>query len=125
LAEKVRADFVVRLGEGGLLGLDLKLGGKAFPLTMEAERAADVGRALLAGATVSRVSGDGEPGAVVQNCVFPVEEWWTGKSVADGAPMLVVSIAGGLQLAFRFGADGAQECGAALARTGAAVASET
>lgn len=115
MPETVKADLVVRRGEDDLLRLDLQLGGKAFPLRMEAARAGEVGRAMLAGATVARYGQPLQPDAILDTCIFPVEEWWTGKATADGAPMLVLAVAGGLQLAFRFAGDSARACGESLA----------
>lgn len=115
MPETVKADLVVRRGEGDLLRIDLHLGGKDFPLRMEAARAAEVGRAMLAGATVARYGQPLAADAILDTCVFPVEEWWTGKATADGAPMLVLAVAGGLQIAFRFAGDSARACGESLA----------
>jgi len=93
----------------------LKHAKEVFTLTpREATRA---GVALLAASTVCHSKSRRPPsGTKIENCHFPVTAWSTGRSVANGEPVLLLTIPGGQVLVFQLTDPTSEAVGRALIR---------
>ena len=75
------------------------------------------GLALLAASVVSNSPARRPPlGTRIENCHFPVLAWTTGRSAANGEPVLLLTIPGGQVLVFQLTGPAAETCGRALVR---------
>jgi hypothetical protein len=75
---------------------------------------------LLRCAAINSKAPPSEPqrDAIIPDSHLPVVHWRMGEPTVDGEPILILTLAGGATLAFRFPPHAAQQCGRALAQTG-------
>jgi hypothetical protein len=62
---------------------------------------------------------------IISESYLPVVHWQMGHPLADGEPVLVLTLAGGTRLALKFPPQAAQKCGKALEQAGAVAGSST
>jgi hypothetical protein len=93
----------------------LRHGEEFFTLSpLEATR---MGLALLAASVVCNSSARRPAvGTKIENCHFPVTAWSTGRSVANGEPVLLLTIPGGQVMVFQLTGPASEGCGRALVR---------
>jgi hypothetical protein len=85
--------------------------------TLTPHEATSAGVALLAASVVCH-SKSRRPrrGTKIENCHFPVKAWSTGRSVANGEPVLLLTIPGGQVLVFQLTDPTSEAVGRALIR---------
>lgn len=88
-------------------------------LAMPGEVAARLGRSLLVAGTQSSTSLlQVDPGTVISDGSLEVEQLRVGFHAETGAPVIVLTIAHGVQMTFHMSAEGAQVAGHALQAAG-------
>ena len=93
--------------------MTLRHGEHVFELT--APEAMRAGLGLLAASVIANsTTQKPPPGTLVENCHFPVTAWSTGRSVANGEPVLLLTIPGGQILVFQLTGVSAEAAGKAL-----------
>lgn len=107
--------FAVEVGAENQPSMKVKVGEKEIPLPLSAAQAGELGRALLAASAVCSSPSPHPQGTRVDNCHFPILKFGTGRSTANGLPLLIVEVPGGIQLTLQFDAELARKCGASLA----------
>jgi hypothetical protein len=86
-------------------------------LTLTAQEATKVGVALLAASVVCHSkSRRPPPGTKIENCHFPVTTWSTGRSTANGHPVLLLTIPGGQVMVFQMTGTMTEAVGRAMVR---------
>lgn len=120
--QNVNIGFAVRYLNDQQVNFVVSAEGRSSPLIdlkVGPTEAAVLGRALLAASAVCRsLPPKPESGSTLSDCHFPVLQWETGTSNVTQAPIMRVTIPGGLQLTFEVTKDAAKEFGAALAAEG-------
>jgi hypothetical protein len=105
----------VEIGAHAKPRLFIGSGERRVPVDLSVEQAGQLGRALLAASAVCCGASPPPEATPIENCHFPVMNWGTGCSDANGLPVLVVEVPGTAQLIFQFDRNAARECGRSLA----------
>jgi hypothetical protein len=111
--------FAVEVGPQNRPIMKVRVKEQEIPLGLTAAQAGELGRALLAASAVCSSSAPPPAGTRLTNCHFPVLKGATGRSHANGLPLLIVEVMGGTQLALQFGPRSAEECATSLAAAAA------
>jgi hypothetical protein len=114
--ESSQIAFAIEVGPQNRPIMKVRVRGQEVPLGLDACQAGELGRALLAASAVCSSAALRPEGTSIENCHFPVLKWATGRSQANGLPILIFEVAGGTQLTFQFDRRLAQECAISLAR---------
>jgi hypothetical protein len=124
-AQRPQIDFAVEVGPQHRPILKVRIKDSEIPLGLSVAQAGELGRALLAVSAVCSSPAPQPEGTRIANCHFPVVKWATGRSHANGLPILMVEIVGGIQLAFQFEPRTGEECGNSLRAAAASPSNES
>ena len=113
------ATFAVSAGSEGLK-LIVHAGGRAIPIAIAPESAAELGLALIAGSAVCAPNNPRpETDTIIRSTpTLPVTAFRIGRIDASDAPILIADILGGAPIPLRLTKEMARQCGAALTRVG-------
>lgn len=120
--QNVQIGFAVRYLSDQQVNFVVSAEGRDAPLIdlkIGPNEAAVLGRALMAASAVCRsLPPKPQSGSTITDCHFPVLKWETGVSNVNQAPIMRVTVPGGLQLTFEVAREAAKEFGAALTSEG-------
>jgi S-formylglutathione hydrolase FrmB len=81
---------------------------------LSATEAMRAGLALMAASVIANSKQQPPVGTPIENCHFPVTAWSTGRSVANGEPVLLLTIPGGQVVVYQLTGLSAEAAGQAL-----------
>jgi hypothetical protein len=103
-------------GSAEILGTDNT--GLSTIIRVKASDINAVAAPLLCASAITASPNAPPSGTGIGQCHLPVLQWQTGRSNINQEGILLLTVSGGLTLAFQFPPQGAQACGQALVKEG-------